>query len=754
MSPVRWLQAGDRVACERGATVVCIALYGGHEHFVECLRSALAHTPTEVPILVCDDASPDRRSAAFVSKLEQAGSVAHELLYLRRERNLGFPANVNAAFAACAPADMVVLNSDCVVAEGWLQGLREAAYSDSRVATATPLSNNGTIVSVPDPGRPRPDLPPEWSFEAAAAAVRDRSLRIRPRLPTAIGHCVFVRRSAIELVGDFDEAFSPGYGEEVDFSQRCLRAGLCHVLADEVLVLHRGRGSFGAAADEVQAAHERELVARYPYYHDGVRIVQEDLAGPLARALGAARRALEGLSVVIDGRVLAGPMTGTHVHVLELVAALAREGAAHVRLLVPHDLSADAARALEPLREVELEGVEHALDRGMRADIAHRPYQVSSEGDLELLRALGERVVVTTQDLIGYHNPAYFADASAWEGYRRLTRLALALADRVVFPSEHALGDAIAEDLIGRERASVIPIGVDHRTPPPRPPRGADRLPDGVQAILCLGADLRHKNRAFALRVLDRLQRGCGWEGRMLLAGIRAAHGSSTPEEAELEALRPELAEALIDFAAVSEPEKAWLLRRAALVLYPTVHEGFGLVPFEAAQHGVPCMWAGGTALAETLGDGAGGIVAWDAEQTAQRALELLGDEHARRQNVDVIRRAGADLTWQSTARRMLELYERTCSEPSRPLSRLEWDRLLGPRPEEPTEPPLELSEDALRLLGPDRALPEDLERPLLALATHPRLGRPMFGTIRAAYRLSRRLRTLGLGERPGEERG
>ena len=85
----------------------------------------------------------------------------------------------------------------------------------------------------------------EWSFDDAAAVIRERSLRIRPSLPTAVGHCMFVRRSALDLVGDFDPAFSPGYGEEVDFSQRCLRAGLSHVLADDVLVLHHGGGSFG-----------------------------------------------------------------------------------------------------------------------------------------------------------------------------------------------------------------------------------------------------------------------------------------------------------------------------------------------------------------------------------------------------------------------------------------------------------------------------------------------------------------------------
>ncbi len=51
------------------------------------------------------------------------------------------------------------------------------------------------------------------------------------------------------------------------------------------------------------------------------------------------------------------------------------------------------------------------------------------------------------------------------------------------------------------------------------------------------------------------------------------------------------------------------------------------------------------------------------------------------------------------------------------------------------------LSEDAMRLIGPGGALPADVERPLLALATHPQIGKPMFRAIRLGYRASYRLR-------------
>ncbi|MGO9898404.1 MAG: glycosyltransferase [Solirubrobacteraceae bacterium] len=730
---VESVDPGAVIGAHRGEVVVCIPVYGAHEFFVGCLGSVLAHTPTDVRILVADDASPDNRSIDFVRRLDEPGSSEHQILYLRREVNVGFPANVNGAFAVCAPADVVILNSDCVVAEGWLEGMREAAYSDSTIATVTALTNHGSLVSVSARGIPA-GLPRNWNVDRTAAAVRASSLRLRPRLPTSIGHCIFVRRSALELVGDFDLTFSPGYGEEVDFSQRCLERGLCHVVADDVFVLHHGSGSFSKNGNRgaIQDEHERIVALRYPYYHRAVRACEQDISGPLGRALGCARRALTGMSVMIDARCLAGPTTGTQLHIVELIGALARSGRVRVTAIVPEQPSHYATAALGSLDDLTLLTRAQAESvSGTRADIIHRPFQVIDEDDLEMLARLSDRVVVTNQDLIGYHNPAYFRDFNAWEGYRSTTRSALSASDRVLFFSAHARDQALAEDLIEPSRASVVPIGVDHRFSEPAPlgvisPGWHAELPDGAEAILCIGTDFHHKNRVFALRVLEQLQEHHNWAGYLLLVGPRVARGSSAPREAEILAMHPHLAESVRAFPAVTELEKSWLYDRCRLVLYPTVHEGFGLVPFEAGDHGVPCLWAAGTSLSELLSDAAAEIVPWNAGQTADRAIALMRDDEARTRNLAAIRDAARDLTWDKTASKLIDVYTDTCNEPSAPNSRLRRERPLQPGAR---------SEWATRLVGPNGALPEDLERPLLAVATHPALSVPMFGALRVGYR-------------------
>jgi glycosyltransferase involved in cell wall biosynthesis len=583
-------------------------------------------------------------------------------------------------FEVTAPADVVLLNAGSAVAEGWLEGLRAAAYCDSRVATATATA----IASE--------DLPKGLSLTDAAARVRSRSLRLRPRIGGQLGPCTYVRRSAVELArGSLDAGFP----------QRCVEAGLSHVLADDVLV--------GAPAASP---------------------VDSDSAA-LARSLRHTRRALQRMSVIVDARILSQPMTGTQLHVLEVISALARTGNVSLSAIVTDRVDDAAGRRLESLPGVVR--VRHAdAHRAARADVVHRPYQLDNPGDLSFLSSLGDRVVITQQDLIGYQNPSYFASRAAWEGYRELTRTALAVADRVLFFSQHTRREALDEELVEPDRASVVPLGVDHRaTASPVAPQGVAGLSGDAEVILCLGNDYRHKNRLFALRMLDELLTRHGWAGRLVLAGPHVAHGSSASDERRMLSARPKLAGAVIELGAVTEAEKAWLLSRARVVLYPTVHEGFGLVPFEAAAHAVPCMWAAGTSLSELLDDEAASLVAWDPVLSADNALALMRDDRERERNVALVSRAGEGLTWDATAARLLDVYEQTCDAPAAAGGTLY--RSNGA-----------LTEDAARLMGPGGALPPDVERPLLALATHPRIGAPLFGALKFGYRASYRLRRLG----------
>jgi GT2 family glycosyltransferase len=645
----------------RGEAVVCIPVFGALDLFERCLASVIEHTPADVPILVADDASPEV-------------PVPHDRVeHLRQEKNVGFVENVNAAFAATAPADVVVVNSDCIVTPGWFEGMRAAAASDTRIATVSAMADNATIASVPADGEP----------DRVAGAVRAGARRVYPRLPTAIGHCFYVRRSALELVGAFDPAFSPGYGEEVDFSQRCLLHGMVHVLADDVWVKHSGEGSFSSGAAALREEHERLVEQRYPWYRGAVRRAGES-------AVAAARRSLRPITVTVDGTAL-GPVTmGTQVTTLALVRALAQRDDVSVRLAL--------APGSEQVPDVECV---FADAPGGRTDIVHRPSQVVAPVNLAWLDGLGERTVITQQDLIAYSNPGYFESFEDWDEHRTLTRESLALADAAVFISDHVQREALAEELV--ERAVVVPQGVDHPSSSPVRP---ERVPDG-DFIALIGTDFVHKNRAFGVRLAEKL-RERGWEGSLVLAGPHVEHGS----------------DGLGGIGPVSEAGKAWLYENAALVLYPTVAEGFGLVPFEAAARGNACMFAPVSSLPEVVGEELATLVPWDVEASADRALALLRDEPERKRLAESIAARGREYTWAATAEQLVAVYRDALNRPPRALRSV-------PR-----------SDVANALVGPGGHLPPDVQRALLAISTRPALRGPTFAALRASYRALRRARS------------
>ncbi len=90
-----------------------------------------------------------------------------------------------------------------------------------------------------------------------------RSLEI----PTAVGFCMYLRRSCLEQIGLFDEAlYGRGYGEENDFSQRASVAGWRNVICADLFVYHQGAVSFREDRRELMEHAETRLLKRYPGY--------------------------------------------------------------------------------------------------------------------------------------------------------------------------------------------------------------------------------------------------------------------------------------------------------------------------------------------------------------------------------------------------------------------------------------------------------------------------------------------------------
>lgn len=742
------IEPGTSIGALRNQVVVCVALDGSRDALVRCLDSVVRHTDPEVKVLICGPVDPG--VLEFLEELTRRESRSSQCLLLSSDAEPGDVVGwLNTAIDVCAPADVAVLTRACTVATGWLEALRAVAVSDDRVATASTMSDRGGPLAVAGAG-----VPVEWTFDAAASEIAARE-PIHPRILSAAPPCVYVRRRALELVGSLDRSLAAD-SALIDFSQRTLARGLIHLAADDVLAADLGDPRLGAGADD--DGDDSWLTARYPYLQGATRGLEGERAAPVNHALASAQVALRDLRVTVDARTLTPGLNGTKLHILELVTSLAATGRMRVRAIVPSDLG-DYAQALARLPRLELLRLEDVTPDTPVDDVVHRPHQVSSVGDLDLFEALGRRLVITQQDLINFHNPAYFSSGEDWEAHRRLTRTALALADRVVFFSDHVARDAQQDGLIEERRGCIVPIGIDHQltqlAADPSRPAGTESL-DGAEFLVCLGADLEHKNRAFAIDLLGALRDRHGWSGRLVLAGPAVRHGSSAAREIQARLSDPDLARSVLSLGSVDEAGKSWLLRSASAVVYPSVVEGFGLVPFEAAAAGVPCLFASGTALAESLPLEAGSIVPWSALDSADRVIALLRDQDTRTAHVEMVRQAGARYTWRETAGALLGVYRDAVRGPGSQgqaiaAEALERERQLAACREEiaALRELVEdherrwsgLGEDALRLVGPHGTIPVEIQRPLLAVSTRRALRSLLFALLKAGYSLGSRHR-------------
>ena len=385
-------------------------------------------------------------------------------------------------------------------------------------------------------------------------------------------------------------------------------------------------------------------------------------------ASARAKPADRAISVILDMRHLADSVTGTQIQALGLLGALARIDDLQVSALAPDRPHPSVLPLLEPLMD---DVVFASSGRLGKADIFHRPHQIVVLQDLLECFAFGSRFVLTHQDMITERSPAYFASLADWNEFRRTTAAAFASADHVGFFSEHAALDAASDGVLDVDSATVVPLGVDHIRAdlPVQPPDRLSRLGERP-FLLVVGTAFEHKNRVFALRVLRELVIGQGWEGALVLAGMDAPSGSSRSEEQSLLRRDPILSERVLVLGHVSESEKGALYRAAAVTLFPSLYEGFGLIPFESAAFGTPCVYPWRASLPEFLPRAGAMPSDFSAESTARMILELLNTPAARDELVAEIRSHAATLTWDRTARGYAEVYRRALARPPRPVNR------------------------------------------------------------------------------------
>lgn len=381
------------------------------------------------------------------------------------------------------------------------------------------------------------------------------------------------------------------------------------------------------------------------------------------------------MRIGLDGKILTLRAGGTGRYAINLTRAMLAEAAAHrpdleFVVLTGPQTSREVMEEFRGRCEVRFLGAKSSVIRSLtlvpaalrrlRVDVFHGMDHVGIP-----LVGRSCKYVVTVHDVIPLILPETFTPR-----HRLVVRMALARvrrkADRVLVPSRAVKRDVVQRVGYPEGRVVVTPEGCEPRFRPVRSERilrdVAARYGLPPRYVLAVGTLEPRKNLTTLLEAFARLRRDGEVEAdlRLVLAGARG--WLDEPIFATVRSLGLEKAVRFTGF--VDDDDLPAVYSGAALFVFPSLHEGFGLPLLEAMACGVPVVTSNISSMPEVAGAAAVLVNPRDADGLAAAIARLLRDEGLR----DRLREAGIararEFSWEATARRTLDAYAAVVQQP------------------------------------------------------------------------------------------
>lgn len=358
------------------------------------------------------------------------------------------------------------------------------------------------------------------------------------------------------------------------------------------------------------------------------------------------------LRLVIDGRALVGHRTGIGVHTAEIARRLDFEPApliaAHTEIENRDGIEQLRFRVDRALLGVQWQQFTLARVAAEEGDVLWGPH-----GTLPL--RLRTPAVVSMHDLTSLTMP-HRHKLKTLASFNLFISRSLTLASSIAAVSRTTADELIRGFGVPPSKIEIVPNGVD----PFFSPSGGEEV--------ALPFDLQPEGYVLYVGTIEP-RKGIGelitaWESlpsprpRLVIVGNLGWNNGPLLKRIDTHPERPEI----IVTGYLGLPILRELYRRAALFVYPSHYEGFGLPPLEAMACGTAVVTTDGGAIPEVVGDAAAVVKAGNAQVLGAVMRGLLRDRSARLElGARGIERAKR-FNWSASAAIMQRLIERAAT--------------------------------------------------------------------------------------------
>ncbi len=253
---------GDTFFHQRNTLSAIMPVWYGHQYLESCIRSTLNNTLMLSELILIDNGA-DKTAKQVIAQYSD-----HPLVrVIKNSKNVGFPKAINQGFENAQGQYIALLNDDLYLPREWDKELIDCLCMADDIGIVGPMTSwSGFLPQLIEEARDVRFSMTHQQIEDYAVSIKQNKYSYQ-KVSHISGFCFVLEKQLVDNFGVFDESYSPGSGEEVDFCWRVAEHGVASAVCEWSYVHHYGHTSFSKRDDidaqKIWKEHEAKVRRRW-----------------------------------------------------------------------------------------------------------------------------------------------------------------------------------------------------------------------------------------------------------------------------------------------------------------------------------------------------------------------------------------------------------------------------------------------------------------------------------------------------------